>query len=63
MTARPTIDPDAVSLEHVPFENTFVRDLPADPVATNVPRQVRERELHARRADAGGGAAAACVVR
>jgi len=42
MTARPTIDPDAVSLEHVPFENTFVRELPADPVATNVPRPVSE---------------------
>ena len=41
MTARPTID-HAVSLEHVPFENTFVRELPADPVATNVPRPVSE---------------------
>src|SRR6185369_5255378 len=42
MTARPTIEPGPVSLEHVTFENTFVRDLPPDPVLTNVPRPVSE---------------------
>src|SRR6266850_3824627 len=42
MTARPKIEPGPVSLEHVPFENTFVRDLPPDPVLTNVPRPVSD---------------------
>jgi|SoiMethySBSTD1v2_1073268.scaffolds.fasta_scaffold34906_2 protein adenylyltransferase len=42
MTARPKIEASPVSLEHVPFENTFVRDLPPDPVLTNVPRPVSE---------------------
>jgi len=42
MTARPTIEPGPVSLEHVTFENTFVRDLPPDPVLTKVSRQVKE---------------------
>jgi len=42
MTARPKIEASPVSLEHVPFENTFVRDLPPDPVLTNVPRQVSD---------------------
>ena len=42
MTARPKLERGAVSFEHVPFENTFVRDLPPDPVPTNVPRQVKE---------------------
>ena len=32
--------PVALALEKLSFENTFVRDLPADPVLTNVPRQV-----------------------
>lgn len=30
-----------VDLCHISFENTFVRELPADPVLTNVPRLVR----------------------
>jgi uncharacterized protein YdiU (UPF0061 family) len=42
MTARPKIEPGPVSLEHVTFENTFVRELPADPVPDNVPRPVRD---------------------
>src|SRR5258708_34060203 len=29
-----------VDLAHASFENTFVRDLPADPVLVNMPRQV-----------------------
>src|SRR5258708_16490625 len=29
-----------VDLAHASFENTFVRDLPADPVLVNIPRQV-----------------------
>jgi uncharacterized protein YdiU (UPF0061 family) len=40
MTARPQIESGPVSLEQLPFENTFVRDLLPDPVPTNVPRQV-----------------------
>src|SRR2546421_10330089 len=32
--------PDALPLEGVAFENSFVRDLPADPVLANTPRQV-----------------------
>ena len=44
------------------FENTFVRELPGDPVLTNVPRQVRNAALHARRSDAGRRAAAARLV-
>ena len=32
--------PVALPLERVAFENTFVRDLPADPVLANTPRQV-----------------------
>src|SRR3954464_5320045 len=31
-----------VDLTAVSFENTFVRDLPADPVLVNVPRQVSD---------------------
>ncbi|HEY7241733.1 MAG TPA: YdiU family protein [Burkholderiales bacterium] len=42
MTARPKIDSGPVPLEHLTFENTFVRELPADPVGENVPRQVSE---------------------
>jgi protein adenylyltransferase len=42
MTARPKIEAGPLSLEQLPFENSFVRDLPADPVTTNVPRQVKE---------------------
>src|SRR6185436_860158 len=42
MTARPKIESTPVSLEHVAFENTYVRDLPPDPVLTNVPRPVSE---------------------
>ncbi|HEV8108312.1 MAG TPA: YdiU family protein, partial [Burkholderiales bacterium] len=42
MTARPKIEPGPVSLEHATFEDTFVRDLPADPVLDNVPRPVRD---------------------
>src|SRR5262249_52166091 len=38
MTARPRIEAGPVSLEQLQFENTFVRDLPADPVLDNVPR-------------------------
>src|SRR3954464_10725735 len=30
-----------MSLLELPFENSFVRDLPGDPVSSNVPRQVR----------------------
>jgi uncharacterized protein YdiU (UPF0061 family) len=33
--------PTDLPLERIAFENTFVRDLPADPVLTNVPRPVR----------------------
>src|SRR5262249_23438082 len=40
MTARPKIEAGPLSLEQLAFENTFVRDLPPDPVTTNVPRQV-----------------------
>jgi uncharacterized protein YdiU (UPF0061 family) len=40
MTARPKIEAGPVPFERVAFENTFVRDLPPDPVLTNVPRQV-----------------------
>src|SRR5437764_436762 len=32
--------PAAVDLAQASFENTFVRDLPADPVLVNIPRQV-----------------------
>jgi serine/tyrosine/threonine adenylyltransferase len=32
----------AASLAGVAFDDSFVRELPADPVATNVPRQVRD---------------------
>src|ERR1043166_1661162 len=42
MTARPRIEAGPLALEQLSFENTFVRDLPADPVPTNVPRQVKE---------------------
>jgi serine/tyrosine/threonine adenylyltransferase len=37
--ARRSIAP--LSLSELAFENTFVRELPADPVLANVPRQVR----------------------
>jgi uncharacterized protein YdiU (UPF0061 family) len=33
---------DLASLASVGFDDSFVRELPADPVSTNVPRQVRE---------------------
>jgi uncharacterized protein YdiU (UPF0061 family) len=39
--ARPRRDAAPILLLDLPFENTFVRELPADPVLTNVPRQVR----------------------
>src|SRR5689334_19012463 len=42
MTARPKIESGPLDLEHVTFENSFVRELPADPVLANVPRQVKE---------------------
>jgi hypothetical protein len=42
MTARPKIEAGPLSLEQLPLENSFVRDLPADPVTANVPRQVKE---------------------
>src|ERR1051326_6739510 len=42
MTARPLSPAGPLALEQLSFENTFVRDLPADPVPTNVPRQVKE---------------------
>ena len=42
MTARPKIEAGPLSLEQLPLENSFVRDLPADPVTINVPRQVKE---------------------
>src|SRR5690349_5405646 len=42
MTARPKIESGPVALEHATFENSFVRELPADPVLANVPRQVKE---------------------
>ena len=32
--------PALIDLAQARFENTFVRDLPADPVLLNVPRQV-----------------------
>ena len=35
-------DRTAVDLSELRFENTFVRDLPADPVLVNRPRQVRD---------------------
>ena len=35
-------DRTAVELSELRFENTFVRDLPADPVLANRPRQVRD---------------------
>jgi uncharacterized protein YdiU (UPF0061 family) len=37
--ALPKAKPGPVPLERVAFENTFVRDLAADPVRVNVPRQ------------------------
>src|SRR5262245_55764716 len=40
MTARPKIDAGTIALEHIAFENTFVRELPADPISDNVPRPV-----------------------
>src|ERR1044071_8031391 len=40
MTARPRIEAGPVPFEQITFENTFVRDLPPDPVLTNVPRQL-----------------------
>jgi serine/tyrosine/threonine adenylyltransferase len=40
VTAQPKLKPAPVLLEHVPFEASFVRDLPADPVLANVARQV-----------------------
>jgi serine/tyrosine/threonine adenylyltransferase len=36
----PKRKPTALALDDLQFDNTFVRDLPADPVLTNVPRQV-----------------------
>ena len=39
-----------------------MRELPGDPVTVNVPRAGAQRLLYARRADAGGGAAAAWLV-
>jgi protein adenylyltransferase len=42
MTARPKIEAGPVPFEQITFENTFVRDLPPDPVLTNVPRPVSE---------------------
>ena len=38
--AQAKLKPATVPLEQLRFENTFVRDLPADPVRTNIPRQV-----------------------
>jgi uncharacterized protein YdiU (UPF0061 family) len=38
--AQPKLKPGPVPLERVAVENSFVRDLPADAVLTNVPRQV-----------------------
>jgi uncharacterized protein YdiU (UPF0061 family) len=38
--AQPKRKPVALPLEELGVENTFVRELPADPVLTNVPRQV-----------------------
>jgi uncharacterized protein YdiU (UPF0061 family) len=38
--AQPKRKPVALPLEELGVENTFVRDLPADPVLSNVPRQV-----------------------
>ena len=38
--AQVTRQPVATPLEGVAFENTFVRELPADPVLANTPRQV-----------------------
>ena len=36
-----TRDDPLVDLCDMRFDNSFVRELPADPVLTNVPRQVR----------------------
>jgi uncharacterized protein YdiU (UPF0061 family) len=38
--AQPRLKPGPLPLERIRFENSFVRDLPADPVLTNVPRPV-----------------------
>src|SRR5688572_13670868 len=39
--AQPKLKPAPLPLQRVAWDNTFVGDLPADPVLTNVPRQVR----------------------
>jgi uncharacterized protein YdiU (UPF0061 family) len=39
--SRPSGGAALVDLDALAFENTFVRDLPGDPVLANVPRQVR----------------------
>ena len=51
------------SLQTLRFDNAFVRELPADPEAGPRRRQVHGALLFARRADAGGGAAAARATR
>src|SRR4051812_27288822 len=42
MSSIPRHDPSFYPLEKLRFENSFVRELPADSVAENVPRPVRE---------------------
>ncbi len=39
--AQPKLKPAPLPLQRVAWDNTFVGELPADPVLTNVPRQVR----------------------
>jgi uncharacterized protein YdiU (UPF0061 family) len=38
--AQPKLKPAAVPLQHAQWDNSFVRELPADPVLTNTPRPV-----------------------
>ena len=42
-----------VDLCELSFDNSFVRELPGDPVLHNVPRAGAKRLLHARRSDTG----------
>ncbi|HEY9447092.1 MAG TPA: hypothetical protein VIQ62_08460, partial [Burkholderiales bacterium] len=39
-TARSTRRATAVDMTHLAYDNSFVRELPADPVLDNVPRTV-----------------------